>query len=88
MCYYNKCNNMGLFMLKLRVTTIGNSVGVVLPREVLARLRVGKGDTISLTETLNGFEISPYSPEFAEEMGTLARVVMRKYRNALHELAE
>jgi len=74
-------------MVKLRVTTIGNSAGVILPKEVLARLRVDKGDTVSLTETPNGFEISPYSPEFAEEMDA-ARLVMRRYRNALHELAE
>ena len=52
----------------------------------MARLRVGKGDTVCLTETPNGFEISPYDAAFAEEMDA-ARGVMRRFRNALRELA-
>lgn len=74
-------------MLKLKLTTVGNSVGVVLPKEVLARLKAQKGDTLYLTETPDGYEISAYDPEFARQMEA-ARQVMRRYRNTLRELAE
>jgi putative addiction module antidote len=58
-------------MVTLKVTRVGNSAGVILPREVLARLRVEKGGTVCLTETPNGFEISHYDPAFAEDRSTL-----------------
>ncbi len=74
-------------MVKLKVTTIGSSVGVVLPKEVLARLKVSKGDSLFLTESPEGFRITPYDSEFEEDM-TLARKVMRKRRNLLRELAK
>jgi putative addiction module antidote len=75
-------------MTKLKVTTVGSSVGVVLPKEVLARLKVSKGDSLFLTEAPEGgFRITPYDPEFEEDMG-LAREVMRKRRNLLRELAK
>lgn len=74
-------------MLKVKVTTVGNSVGVVLPKEVLARLHVVKGDTLCVTETPNGIELSPYDADFEEDMAA-ARKVMRRYRNALRELAK
>ncbi|MBC8123744.1 MAG: AbrB/MazE/SpoVT family DNA-binding domain-containing protein [Gemmatimonadaceae bacterium] len=74
-------------MLKLKLTTVGNSVGVVLPREVLAKLKAQKGDTLFLTETPDGYEISAYDPEFEQQMEA-ARQVMRHYRNTLRELAE
>ncbi|HTW80936.1 MAG TPA: AbrB/MazE/SpoVT family DNA-binding domain-containing protein [Terracidiphilus sp.] len=74
-------------MIKLKVTTIGSSVGVVLPKEVLARLKVAKGDSLFLTESPEGFRITPYDSEFEEDM-TLARKVMRKRRNLLRELAK
>lgn len=74
-------------MLKLKLTTVGNSVGVVLPKEVLAKLKAQKGDTLFLTETPDGYEISVYDPEFEKQMET-ARQVMRRYRNTLRELAE
>ncbi len=44
---------------KLKLTQIGNSVGVVLPKELLAKLRVGKGDSIAVTETPNGLQLTP-----------------------------
>lgn len=72
--------------LKVKVTTVGDSVGVILPDEVVARLKIGDGDTVVLTETPSGFEITPYDTEF-EEVMDVARKVMRKYRNALRELA-
>jgi putative addiction module antidote len=72
---------------KLKVTTIGNSVGVVLPREILERLRVQKGDTLYALETPNGIELTPYDEEFAEQMA-IAERVMREDRDALRKLAE
>jgi putative addiction module antidote len=74
-------------MVKLKVTTIGSSAGIVLPKDVLSRLRVAKGDTVFLTESPDGFRITSYDPEFEEDM-TLARQVMRKRRNLLRELAK
>jgi putative addiction module antidote len=73
--------------MKVRVTTVGNSAGVVLPKEVPAKLRVRKGDTLYLSETPDGIELSAYDPEFDREMAT-ARTVMRRYRSALRKLAE
>jgi putative addiction module antidote len=74
-------------MPKLKVTTVGSSLGVVLPKDMLARLKVAKGDALSVTETPNGYEISPYDPDFEVEMAA-ARAVMRRYRNALRQLAK
>ncbi|MGE0425304.1 MAG: AbrB/MazE/SpoVT family DNA-binding domain-containing protein [Reyranellaceae bacterium] len=73
--------------MKVKVTTVGNSVGVVLPKEVLARLKIDKGDTLTLVETPNGIELTPYDSEFDAVMEA-ARKGMRKYRNALRELAK
>ena len=72
---------------KLKITTIGNSVGVVLPREILERLRVKKGDSVYALETPNGIELTPYDEEFAEQMA-IAERVMREDRDALRKLAE
>ena len=74
-------------MIKLKVTTIGSSVGIVLPKEALALLKVQKGDSVFLTESPDGLRITPYDPEFEEDMN-LARQVMRKRRNLLRELAK
>jgi len=73
-------------MLALKITKVGNSAGLLLPKEALAKLRVGQGDTVYLTETPDGFRITPYDPEFERQM-TLARKLMRKHRRALRELA-
>lgn len=73
-------------MLALKLTSIGNSLGVVLPREALHRLKVEKGDTVYLTETPEGFRLTPYDPEFATQVEQ-ARAIMRKRRAALRELA-
>lgn len=74
-------------MPKVKVTTVGSSTGVVLPKEILAKLKVGKGDTLHVTETPRGIELSPYDPTFEQEMSA-ARKVMRRYRNALRQLAK
>ena len=72
---------------KLKITTIGNSTGVVLPKEILERLRVEKGDSVFAIETPNGIELTPYDPEFAAQM-EIAERVMREDRDALRKLAE
>jgi putative addiction module antidote len=72
---------------KLKVTTVGSSTGVVLPKEILAKLRVGKGDTLFVTETADGIELRPYDEEFAEDMA-IAESVMRDNRDLLRKLAE
>ena len=72
---------------KLKVTTVGSSVGIVLPKDILARLRVEKGDTLYAVETPNGIELTAYDEEFAEQMSVAERV-MREDRDALKKLAE
>jgi putative addiction module antidote len=74
-------------MTTLKVTKIGNSVGVVLPKEVLARLNVEAGDSVFLTEAPDGFRLTPYDPEFEAQI-TVARDVMKQDRAILHELAK
>jgi putative addiction module antidote len=73
--------------MKLKVTTIGSSAGIILPKEALALLKVAKGDSIFLTESPGGYRITPYDSEFEEDMA-LARQVMRKRRDLLRELAK
>lgn len=72
---------------KLKITTVGNSVGVVLPREILERLRVEKGDSLFATETPEGIELRAYDEEFEEDMA-VAEQVMRENRELLRKLAE
>jgi putative addiction module antidote len=74
-------------MLALKITRVGNSAGLLLPKEALAKLRVEQGDTVYLTETPDGFRITPYDPEFERQMA-LGRKVMKKHRKALRELAK
>jgi putative addiction module antidote len=74
-------------MIALKLTQIGNSTGVVLPKEALEKMHVAKGDMIYLTETPDGFRITPYDEEFERQM-TVAREVMKKRRNVLRELAK
>ena len=71
----------------LKITTVGSSAGIVLPKDILARLRVEKGDTLYAIETPNGIELTPYDPEFAEQMEA-AKLVMREDRDALRKLAK
>ena len=73
--------------IALKLTRIGNSLGAVVPKEALARLKLGAGDTIYLTESPDGFRLTPYSPHFAAQMEA-ARRVMKRRRNALRELAK
>jgi putative addiction module antidote len=72
----------------LKLTQIGNSVGVILPKEVLARLKLEKGDTVFVTDAADGgITLTPYNPDFEQQMA-LARRVMKKRRDALRELAK
>ena len=74
-------------MIALKLTRVGNSTGVVLPREVLTRLKVDKGDTVFLTETPDGYQITPYDEAFARQMGVAERV-MHDNRDVLRQLAK
>ncbi len=71
----------------VRITAIGNSLGIILPKEVLNQLHVGKGDQIFLTQAPDGVRITPYDVTFAEKMDVLEQV-MRENRDVLKRLAE
>jgi len=73
--------------LKLKITTVGNSAGVVLPKELLAKLRLDKGDELFVIETPDGIKLVPYDPQFEEQMAVAERV-MRSRRTLLRNLAE
>lgn len=75
-------------VLELKLRKVGNSIGVVLPKEALARLNAGEGDAVFLTETTDGgFRLSASDPGFAEKL-KIADRLSRKYRNALKALAK
>jgi putative addiction module antidote len=74
-------------MSALKLTQIGNSVGVILPKELLSRLKLEKGDSVFVSEAANGFTLSTYDPEFEQQM-TEARRIMKNRRAVLHELAK
>lgn len=72
---------------KLKVTAIGNSTGVILPKELLEKLRVQRGDELMVLETPDGITLTPFDPEFAAQM-EVAEKIMRRRRNLLKKLAE
>ena len=74
-------------MHTIKLTTVGSSTGAVFPKELLAKLNVEKGDRLYVVETPEGLLLTPYDPEFGEEMD-VARKVMKKRRNVLRELAK
>ena len=74
-------------MSALKLTQIGNSVGVILPKELLSRLKVEKGDSLFVSEVANGIMLSTYDPEFEQQMAE-ARRIMKNRRAVLHELAK
>ena len=74
-------------MPALKLTQIGNSVGVILPRDVLARLKVGKGDTLHVTESPAGITLTPFDPSLADEI-EIGREFMRGYRDTFRALAK
>jgi putative addiction module antidote len=72
---------------KLKVSAIGNSTGVILPKDVLERLRVERGDELMVRETPDGIVLSPYDPEMARQMD-VAEKIMREDRELLRKLAQ
>lgn len=74
-------------MVALKLIAVGNSVGVVLPKDELARMNVSKGDTLYLTQAPGGSRLTPYQPEFEAQMEA-ARRIMKQRRNVLRELAK
>lgn len=78
---------MGGTMAKLKITTVGASAGVILNKEVMAKLRVKKGDSLFLTEAPGGYRLTPYSPEFERQM-RLAEDIMHEDRDILRALSK
>lgn len=74
-------------MSALKLTQIGNSLGVILPKELLARLKLEKGDTVFFTEAANGVMLTPYDPALEEQL-KLGREFMHDYRDTFHQLAK
>lgn len=74
-------------MVALKLTTMGTSTGVVIPREMLTRLKVAKGDTLFAVETPSGYILTPYDPEVEEQLA-LGRELMGDYRETLRALAK
>lgn len=75
-------------MIELKVRKVGNSLGVVLPREAVSHLDVEEGSRVYLSETsASGYRLTPYDPEFEKQM-KIAEEGMRRYRNTLHALAK
>ena len=75
-------------MLKFKITTVGASSGVILPKEAMARLNVRKGDSLYLTEAPDGsYRLTPYNPDFERQMNQ-AEAIMREDREILRVLAK
>jgi len=74
-------------MQPLKITTIGNSVGIILPKEILALLNADKGDQLYVTRTPDGIELRPFDAKFASDMD-IAERIMREDRDVLRKLAE
>jgi putative addiction module antidote len=75
-------------LIELKVRKFGNSLGVVLPREVINRLHTGDGSPLFLLESSDGsYQLTPYDPEFEKKMSK-AEDIMQRYRNTLHVLSK
>ncbi len=74
-------------MISVNITAIGNSSGIILPKEVLLDMQIGKGDKLFLTKAAGGYKLSPYDDELAKQIET-GEKVMRKYRDAFKALAD
>ncbi len=73
--------------MKLKLTKIGNSLGVILPKETIAKLKIGKGDALFVTELPDGVMLSAYD-EKVERQLRVGRDLMARYRETLRELAK
>ena len=74
-------------MIALKARSVGNSTGVTLPKEDTDRLKIKNGDTVYLTESPDGYRLTAYDPEFERQMKA-AESIMRRYKEALRELAK
>lgn len=75
-------------MVALKIRKVGNSLGIVLPKEVISRLRTGEGEDVFLLEGPNNtYQITPFDPAFERKMEK-AEEIMARYRNTLHVLAK
>ena len=74
-------------MHALKLTQIGNSIGVILPKEVLARLKLSKGDLLHVTDTPDGLALTPYDPSFDDQL-EIGREFMREFRDTFRALAK
>ena len=74
-------------MTTIKIRNVGNSLGVVLPKEMIARLRVTKGDSLFVQETVDGIRLTPYDPEFQQQL-EIAKMVMHEDRDALRALSK
>ena len=74
-------------VIELKTRAVGNSTGLTLPKEVLDRLKIQPGDTLYLTEAPDGYLLTPYNRDFERQMKA-AESLMRRYKDALHELAK
>ena len=73
--------------MQAKLTQIGNSVGIILPKEVLARLKLEKGDTVFITDAPGGVTITPNDPSFEDQL-EMGREFMRDYRDTFNALAK
>lgn len=73
--------------MKLELKKIGNSTGLILPKELLARLGLEQGDAVIVSETPNGFSVGKAAPDLEKGI-EIARKAMQTYRAALSELAK
>jgi putative addiction module antidote len=71
----------------VKVTTVGNSAGIILSKEILERLRVSKGDILTVTETPDGVQLSTYEEKVARQLEISERI-MKDNRNMLRKLAQ
>ncbi|MGS2724019.1 AbrB/MazE/SpoVT family DNA-binding domain-containing protein [Porticoccus sp. GXU_MW_L64] len=74
-------------MLKVKVTPVGNSMGILLPKEALNKMKAAKGDTLYLVENPDGYTLTPYQQNFVEQVQA-AEDIMKRYKNTLRELAK
>ncbi len=74
-------------MLKVKITSVGNSMGILLPKEALNKMKANKGDTLYLVEGPEGYTLTPYQQDFEEQMEA-AEDIMKRYKNTLRALAK
>ena len=74
-------------MLKVKITTVGNSMGILLPKEALNKMKASKGDTLYLVENQDGYTLTPYQQDFESQIEA-TEDIMKRYKNTLRELAK